>query len=99
MSPYSVTMPQWVNEPILFKKMNQSDFNYEILRNTGGKSRNNLYEILTNFTGTDFEIDKLSDSPYIDIDSLSEQLIAHTKKFSVLSVNIQSMNVKFDKYS
>ena len=77
--------------------MNQSDFNDEILRNIGGKSKNNLNEILNNFTDTDFEIDTFSESPYIDIDSLSEQLIPHTKKFSVLSVNIQSINAKFDK--
>ena len=76
--------------------MNQSDFNDEILRNIGGKSKNNLNEILNNFTDTDFEIDTFSESPYIDIDSLSEQLTPHTKKFSVLSVNIQSINAKFD---
>ena len=63
------------------EKMNQSDFNDEILRNIGGKSKNNLNEILNNFTDTDFEIDTFSESPYIDIDSLSEQLIPHTKKF------------------
>ena len=79
------------------EKMNQSDFSDEILRNIGGKSKNNLNEILNNFTDTDFEIDTFSESPYIDIDSLSEQLIPHTKKFSVLSVNIQSINAKFDK--
>ena len=77
--------------------MNQSDFNDEILRNIGGKSKNNLNEILNNFTDTDSEIDTFSESPYIDIDSLSEQLIPHTKKFSVLSVNIQSINAKFNK--
>ena len=77
--------------------MNQSDFNDEILRNIGGKSKNDLNEILNNFTDTDFEIDRFSESPYIDIDSLSEQLIPHTKKFSVLSVNIQSIKAKFDK--
>ena len=77
--------------------MNLSDFNDEILRNIGGKSRNNLNEILNNFTDTDFEIDTFNESPYIDIDSLSAQLIPHTKKFSVLSVNIQSINAKFDK--
>ena len=76
--------------------MNQSDFNDEILRNIGGKSKNNSNEILNDFTDTDFEIDTFSESPYIDIDSLSEQLIPHTKKFSVLSVNIQSINAKFD---
>ena len=77
--------------------MNQSDFNDEILRNIRGKSKNNWNEILNNFTDTDFEIDTFSESPYIDIDSLIEQLIPHTKKFSVLSVNIQSINTKFDK--
>ena len=52
--------------------MNQSDFNDEILRNIGGKSKNNLNEILNNFTDTDFEIDTFNESPYIDIDPLSE---------------------------
>ena len=77
--------------------MNQSDVNDEILRGIGGKSKNNLNEILNNITDTDFEIDTFSESPYIDIDSLSEQLLPHTKKFSVLNVNIQSINAKFDK--
>ena len=40
--------------------MNQSDFNDEILRNFGGKSKNDLNEILDNFTDTDFEIDIFS---------------------------------------
>ena len=79
------------------EKMNQSDFNDEILRNIGSKSKNDLNEISNNFTDTDFEIDTYSESPYIDIDSLSVQLISHTKKFSVLSLNIQSINAKFDK--
>ena len=57
--------------------MNQSDFNDEILRNIGGKSKNNLNEILNNFTGTDFEIDSFSESPYIDIDFLSGQPTRH----------------------
>ena len=77
--------------------MNQSDFNDEILRNIGGKSKNNLNEILNNFTHTDFEIDTFSESPNIDIDSLSEQLIPHTKKLLILSVIIQNINAKFDK--
>ena len=45
--------------------MNQSDFNDEILRNIGGKSKNNLNEILNNFTDTDFEIDTFSESPFM----------------------------------
>ena len=79
------------------EKVNQPDFSDEILRNIGGKSKINLNEVLHNFTDTDYEIEKFSESPYIDIDSLSEQLTPHIKKFSVLSVNIQSINAKFDK--
>ena len=48
--------------------MNQADFNDEILRNIGGKFKNNLNEILDNFTDIDFEIDTFIESPYIDID-------------------------------
>ena len=51
--------------------MNQSDFNDESLKNIGSKSKNNSNEILNNFTDTDFEIDTFSESPYIDMDSLS----------------------------
>ena len=68
--------------------MNQSDFNDEILRNIGGKSKNNLNEIFNNFTDTDFEIDTFSESSYIDFDSFS--LSAHTQTFSVMSVNLIS---------
>ena len=86
----------YVKKNPLVEKMNQSDFNDEILRNIRGKSKNNLNEILNNFTDTDFKIDTFSESPYIDIDSLSEQLTPHTKKFAVFSVNIQSINAKFE---
>ena len=56
-----------------------------------------MNEALNSFTDTDFEIDTLRASPYIDIDSFSEGPTPHTKTFSFLSVNIQSMNAKFDK--
>ena len=64
--------------------MNQSDFNDEILRNIGGKAKNNLNEILNNFTDTDFEIDTFSESPYIDIDSLMPP--SHSRDF-ILQTN------------
>ena len=72
--------------------MNQSDFNDEILRNIGGKSKNNLNEILNNFTDTDFKIDTLSKSPYIDIDYLSEQLTPHTE---ILSLECEYTEYKY----
>ena len=66
--------------------MNQSDFDDEILRNIGGKSKNDLNEILNHFTDTDFDIDTFSESPYIDINSLSEQLIPHAKFDKLLAL-------------
>ena len=56
-----------------------------------------MNEILSNFTDTDFEKDTFSESPYIDIDSLSGQLTPHTKKFLILRVNIQGISAKFYK--
>ena len=55
----------YVRKLFQVEKTNQSDFNDEILRNIGGKSNDNLNEILNNFTDTDFEIDTFSESPYI----------------------------------
>lgn len=78
-------------------KMNNHNTDYEILRNVGGKYQNNLNEILRNFKDNDFEMDTFGDSPYIDIDSFSKQLEPHSKSFSVLTLNIQSINAKFDK--
>ena len=38
------------------------------------KSQNNLNEILTNFTDTDYEVQTFDDSSYIDIDSMTDNL-------------------------
>ena len=51
----------------------------KFLRDIGGKSKNDLNEFLNNFTHTNYEIDTFNESPYIDIDSLSEQLY-HTQR-------------------
>ena len=77
--------------------MADKDINEEILENIGGKSQNNLNEILRNFTDTDFEVQTFDDSSYIDIDSMTDNLKPHEKSFSLMSLNIQSINAKFDK--
>ena len=77
--------------------MADKDINEEILENIGGKSQNNLNEILRNFTDTDFEVKTFDDSSYIDIDSMTDNLKPHEKSFSLMSLNIQSINAKFDK--
>ena len=45
----------------------------------------------------DFEVQTFDDSSYIDIDSMTDNLRPHKKSFSLLSLNIQSINAKFDK--
>ena len=42
--------------------MADKDINEEILENIGGKSQNNLNEILRNFIDTDFEVKTFDDS-------------------------------------
>ena len=76
--------------------MADKDINEEILKNIRGKSQNNLNEILRNFTDTDFEVQIFDDSSYIDIDSMRDNLKPHEKSFSLMSLNIQSINAKFD---
>jgi len=76
---------------------NNNQKNDEILNNIGGKHVNNLNEILRNFTDSDFELKTYDESPYIDIDSVGQMLVSQSKKFSVLSINIQSLNAKYDK--
>ena len=65
--------------------MADKDINEEILENIGGKSQNNLNEILRNFTDTDFEVQTFDDSSYIDIDSMTDNLKPHEKSFSLES--------------
>ena len=66
----------------------------EIFDNVGGKSQNNLNEILRNFTDTDFEVQTFDGSSYIDIDSMTDNLKPHEKSFSLMSRNIQSIRVR-----
>jgi exonuclease III len=69
----------------------------DILINIGGKPTNNLNYVLKHFKETDIEVDLSSESPYFDIDSLGQFLYPNRNKFSVMSINIQSINAKFDK--
>ena len=74
--------------------MTDKDINEEILENIGGKSQNNLNEILRNSTDTDFEVQTFDDSSYIDIDidSMPDNLKPNEKSFSLMSLNIQSIH-------
>lgn len=69
----------------------------QILKHVGGKYANNLNEILGNYDDTEFEIRTFGESHYVAIDSLPSVLLPIPNKFSLLSINIQSINPKFDK--
>ena len=70
----------------------------DILHNFGGVSRNNLNELLQNPEDLDNAISIASDSPYIDTDNLANYLQSLTEHFSILGINIQCLNAKFDKF-
>ena len=77
--------------------MSTFELDDKILKNVGGKSENNLNEIMKNFENADFEMTTFGDSPYIETDKLHASLSPHQKRFSILSINIQSINAKYDK--
>ena len=69
----------------------------DILKNFGGVSRNNLNELLQNPEDLDNAISIVSESPYVDPNNVTDYLKSFTEHFSVLGINIQCLNAKFDK--
>ena len=72
------------------------DLKESILKHRGGIEMNNLNRILQNFVDSDEEIRTFCDSPYIAISELDKCLPPTKDQFSILSINIQSLNAKFD---
>ena len=68
----------------------------ELLREFGGKSKNDLNEILKMYNDDDPNdaIHHLGTSPYMYFDDLQTYLANHKNEFSVLSLNI--LNVFFE---
>ena len=66
-----------------------------ILKNFGGTIRNDLNEILEN-PQVNEDLSNFKHSSYFDLDSISEAILPNDQKFKVLSINIQSINAKFD---
>ena len=76
--------------------MNTDSLVNNILKNFGGTAKNNLNEILCNIDDLDNDISIASDSPYIDSNNVVHTLKPFSHNFSVLALNIQSLNAKFD---
>ena len=70
----------------------------DILKYRGGLANNNLLEILKNMENYDDMVTCCSESPYIDIQNASSYLNRFKNKFTVLDLNIQSLNAKFDTF-
>ena len=58
---------------------------------------NSLTQLLENDNDRG-DFGKIEISPYIDIEALGENIYESKSKLSVLSLNIQSINAKFDKF-
>ena len=78
--------------------MGDSTLENDILSNYGGIVRNSLNELLSNKEDFDYAISIASDSPYVDRENIANYLKSHTHNFTVLDLNIQSINSKFDEF-
>ena len=61
----------------------------------GGKNKNCLNDILFD-SSSDESIDITSDSPYVTLDQLCQSASEYKDKLSILSLNCQSINAKFN---
>ena len=70
---------------------------YDLLKHIGGVSKCDLNNILrcSQFQEEDF-MSVLARSPYYDMDNLDDIIKGNIDKFSILSLNVQSINAKFD---
>ena len=77
--------------------MTYSKFSTELLEPFGGKKRNNLNDILR-IKSKNIDIgDTFIPADYHDIDSFIEKLKAKGNKFSSVTLNVESINSKFNK--
>ena len=60
-------------------------------------TENDLNHILSTFVDSEHEIATFCDSSYITISDIQSIIKNHDKEFSILSLNTQSINAKFDK--
>lgn len=68
----------------------------EVLRNFGGKKRNDLNSFLSS-DEINTDMDLSSNSPYVTLDFLPTYLNDMKNDLSIFSLNVQSLNAKYDK--
>ena len=67
-----------------------------VLENYGGAHINNLLNTLGNDADDETDTATITYSPYVATDTLIQSMSKHKNKFTVLSINAQSINAKFD---
>ena len=70
-----------------------------VLKAFGGVAKHNLNEVLTDVNDTDENNQTILHSPYFNLDSISDITISKNSSFKTLSINIQSIQAKFDAFS
>jgi hypothetical protein len=68
----------------------------DILNHRGGFDRNNLLNIIKDLDNYEEMLTICAESPYIDTENLSSYMQKFKNHFTVLDINIQSLNAKFD---
>jgi hypothetical protein len=76
--------------------MDNTQLETELLSEMGGHTKNNLNQILGNDQIENDDPHFLSESTYVNIASLENYIKANRNGFTVFSVNIQSINSKYD---
>ena len=70
--------------------------NYDILNNYGSTETHSLSNLLNDPESTESIGPLVQDSPYIDCESLEQFFTPLIDTFSVMSLNAQSLNAKYD---
>ena len=72
--------------------------NHSILDHRGGLTKNNLLNILKNIDNFDEMITSCAASPYVELEEMSSYMEPFKTNFTLLDINIQSINAKFDSF-
>ena len=74
--------------------MSHVSYTEQVLRHFGGKERNELNNLLED--DADEGLNLNSNSPYVNLEQLCENMSNYGNNFSILSLNCQSLNGKFN---
>ena len=81
----------------LMPELNNADaLEDNVLRNFGGAVENNLNHVLGNLSDTSEDLAIFTYSSYIDTSQLEDKLTSSKDKFTVFSLNTQSIHAKFN---